>query len=145
MKKLLAFSAFFLIPLCAGPVAAAGTPATSSLLAPNRIEEAFVDSLGVCGAGSVTADTVGKTNDPGVRRALRNAMIVEAADDAAGLGGGAKTHSDCMQKHLSARGITAAEMAVMPDCVEHDWPEPLYNLGDCVVNRARLVSKTAAQ
>ncbi len=132
MKRFVSFFAF-LIFASYGYTASAATT-----VSPTKVEEAFVDALGDCGASSIAAGTVTKTNDPGVRHALRDAVIVEAADDAAGLGGGAKEHSDCMQKELKSRGITSAEMAVMPDCVEHDWPEPLDSLGQCVQSRARM-------
>ena len=133
MKRLILLLPFLPFILYAGNAGAATVNAS-----PNHIEEAFVDALGDCGASSIAAASVNKTNDPGVRHALRDALIVEAADDAAGLGGGAKEHTDCIQKQLRSRGITAAEMSVMPDCVEHDWPEPLYSLGQCVTDRARL-------
>jgi len=134
MKRFVSFLSF-LVFVSYAYAASAATTVNST-----KIEEAFVDALGTCGPSSVAAGILGKTNDPGVRHALRDAVIVEAADDAAGLGGGAKEHSDCMQKQLKSRGISPAEMAVMPDCVEHDWPEPLDSLGQCVQSRARLES-----
>jgi hypothetical protein len=82
-----------------------------------------------------------RTLDPGVRHALRDALIVEAADDAAGIAGANKSHSDCMRKDLLASGYSNVELSVLPDCVEHDWPEPLDYVGRCVARRSRLESK----
>jgi len=70
--------------------------------------------------------------------ALRNALIIEAADDAAGAPGTNKAHSDCMKKELSGRGLSAEQMAALPICVKNDWPDPFDNLGTCVVNHGRL-------
>ena len=67
------------------------------------LEEAFIDGVADCGPSSSMAGALGKSKDPGVQAALRNALIVEAADDAAGVGGGSKEHLDCIQKELTGR------------------------------------------
>jgi hypothetical protein len=102
------------------------------------IEEAFIDSVGVCGPSSNVAGALGKSTDPQVKIALRNALITEAADDAAGVAGANQAHSDCLKKDLSARGYTDNEMASLPYCVKHDWPDPFTSLGICVKNHSRL-------
>ena len=70
------------------------------------LEEAFIDAVGVCGPSSNVAGSLGKSEDPQVKIALRNALITEAADDAAGVAGSNKAHSDCLKKDLSARGYS---------------------------------------
>src|SRR6266404_999567 len=70
------------------------------------IEESFIDAVGTCGPSSNVAGSLGKSEDPQVKIALRNALITEAADDAAGVAGSNKAHSDCLKKDLSARGYT---------------------------------------
>ena len=102
------------------------------------LEEAFIDSVGVCGPSSNVAGSLGKSTDPQVKIELRNALITEAADDAAGVAGANQPHSDCLKKDLSARGYTDNEMASLPYCVKHDWPDPFTSLGICVKNHSRL-------
>jgi hypothetical protein len=50
------------------------------------LEEAFIDAVGNCGPSSTTAGALGKTSDPAVQIALRNAEIIEAADGRRGPG-----------------------------------------------------------
>ena len=102
------------------------------------LEEAFIDGAATCGPSSNIAGAIGKSADQAVQMALRRALFLEAADDAAGLAGKNAAHSDCIQKELTARGYTAEQMAALPDCVSQDWPGPLTSLGDCVKNRTRL-------
>ena len=102
------------------------------------LEEAFIDAVGVCGPSSNVAGALGKSTDPQVKIALRNALITEAADDAAGVSGANQPHSDCLKKDLSARGYTSDEMASLPYCAKHDWPDPFTSLGICVKNHSRL-------
>jgi hypothetical protein len=102
------------------------------------LEEAFIDSVGVCGPSSNVAGALGKSDDPQVKVALRNALITEAADDAAGVAGSNKAHSDCLKKDLSARGYSEDDMAALPYCVKHDWPDPFTSLGQCVKSHSRL-------
>ena len=102
------------------------------------LEEAFIDSVGVCGPSSNVAGALGKSDDPQVKIALRNALITEAADDAAGVAGSNKAHSDCLKKDLSARGYSDTDMAALPYCVKHDWPDPFTSLGQCVKSHSRL-------
>jgi hypothetical protein len=108
------------------------------------IEEAFVDSVGSCGGSSKVSSLLATTKDPGLTRALRYAIIVEAADDAAATPGSDKAHSDCVRKELRARGVTVSQLAVIPECVGSDWPDPLDNLGTCVANHAKLAGGGAA-
>jgi len=102
------------------------------------IEEAFIDAVGTCGPSSSVAGSLGKSEDPQVKIALRNALITEAADDAAGVAGSNKAHSDCLRKDLMTRGMSAGEMAAIPYCVKHDWPDPFTGLGVCVKSHSRL-------
>ena len=102
------------------------------------LEEGFIDAVGVCGPSSNVAGALGKSTDPQVKIALRNALITEAADDAAGVAGANQPHSDCLKKDLSARGYTSDEMAALPYCVKHDWPDPFTSLGTCVKSHSRL-------
>ena len=102
------------------------------------IEEAFIDAVGTCGPSSNIAGSLGKSTDPQVKIELRDALITEAADDAAGVAGANQPHSDCMKKDLSARGYTSDDMAALPYCVKHDWPDPFTSLGTCVKNHSRL-------
>lgn len=111
----------------------------------SSVEEAFVDAVGSCGASSKVSSLLATTKDPGLQRALRYAIIVEAADDAAAVPGSDKTHSDCVRKELQARGVTVSQLAVIPDCVANDWPEPLDSLGTCVVHRAKLMGSWPAK
>lgn len=104
------------------------------------LEEAFVDGVANCGPSSTIAGSLGKSKDPGVQAALRNALIVEAADDAAGIGGGAQAHADCIQKELTSRGYTSAQLSALPYCVKNDWPSPFTSLGTCVATHAKLES-----
>lgn len=102
------------------------------------LEEAFIDAVGACGPSSNVAGALGKSEDPQVKIALRSALITEAADDAAGVAGSNKAHSDCLKKDLSTRGYSDNEMAALPYCVKHDWPDPFTSLGVCVKNHSRL-------
>ena len=102
------------------------------------LEEAFIDSVGTCGPSSNVAGSVGKSEDPQVKIALRDALITEAADDAAAIAGSNKPHSDCIRKDLTSRGYTDNDMAALPYCVKHDWPDPFTSLGVCVKNHSRL-------
>ena len=88
------------------------------------LEEAFIDAVGVCGPSSNVAGSLGKSTDPQVKIELRDALITEAADDAAGVAGANQPHSDCLKKDLSARGYCETDMAALPYCVKHDWPDP---------------------
>jgi hypothetical protein len=102
------------------------------------LEEGFIDAVGVCGPSSNVAGSLGKSDDPQVKIALRNALITEAADDAAGVAGSNKAHSDCLKKDLSARGYSDNDMSALPYCVKHDWPDPFTSLGQCVKSHSRL-------
>lgn len=102
------------------------------------LEEAFIDGVGACGPSSNIAGAIGKSADQAVQMALRRALFLEAADDAAGVAGKNGPHSECLQKDLSARGYTSEQMDALPDCVSQDWPGPLTSLGDCVKAKARL-------
>ena len=102
------------------------------------LEEAFIDAVGTCGPSSNIAGSLGKSTDPQVKIALRDALITEAADDAAGVAGANQPHSDCMKKDLSTRGYTDHNMAALPYCVKHDWPDPFTSLGLCVKNHSQL-------
>lgn len=102
------------------------------------LEEAFIDSVGTCGPSSNVAGSLGKSEDPQVKIALRDALITEAADDAAAIAGSNKAHSDCIRKDLTSRGYTDNDMASLPYCVKHDWPDPFTSLGVCVKNHSRL-------
>jgi hypothetical protein len=115
-----------------------GATGMSFALTSTGIEEAFVDAVGSCGPSSNVAGTLGKSEDPAVRLALRNALIIEAADDAAGAPGANKAHSECIKKDLTTRGLTADQMAALPTCVKNAWPEPFDNLGTCVMTHSRL-------
>lgn len=109
-------------------------------LSTTGIEEAFVDAVGTCGPSSNVAGSLGKSDDPGVKIALRNALIIEAADDAAAVAGSSKAHSDCIRKDLTTRGMSADEMSALPYCVKNDWPSPFTSLGVCVKNHSQLES-----
>jgi hypothetical protein len=124
--------------VCCALVLALGTTMVAAADTSTSIEEAFVDALGNCGGSSKVSSLLATTKDPGLKRALRYAIIVEAADDAAAVPGSDKGHSDCIRKELRARGVTTSQLEVIPDCVANDWPEPLDNLGTCVTNRARI-------
>jgi hypothetical protein len=124
--------------VCCAVVLALGTGLAAAADTSNSVEEAFVDAVGSCGGSSKVSSLLATTKDPGLMRALRYAIIVEGADDAAALAGSDKTHSDCIRKDLRARGVTTSQLDVIPDCVANDWPDPLDNLGTCVVHRARL-------
>lgn len=102
------------------------------------LEEAFVDSVGTCGPSSKVAGLLGESNDPAVKIALRNALIIEAADDAAVVAGANKPHSDCIRKELTARGFSDDDMSALPYCVKNDWPSPFTSLGVCVQSHSRL-------
>jgi hypothetical protein len=107
-------------------------------LSTTGIEEAFVDAVGTCGPSSSVAGSLGKSEDPTVKIALRNALIIEAADDAAAVAGSSKAHSDCIRKDLTTRGMSADEMSALPYCVKNDWPSPFTSLGVCVKNHSQL-------
>ncbi len=107
-------------------------------LTSSGLEEAFIDAVGTCGPSSSVAGSLGKSTDPQVKIALRDALIVEAADDAAGVPGANAAHSECMKKELSTRGYSAAQEAALPYCVKHDWPDPFTSLGQCVQSHGRL-------
>ena len=113
------------------------------------LEEAFIDAVGVCGPSSNVAGSLGKSEDPQVKIALRNALITEAADDAAGVAGSNKAHSDCLKKDLSSRGYSEDDMAALPYCVKHDWPDPFTEPGhlrkESQPSRGRDQQKTLAQ
>jgi hypothetical protein len=109
------------------------------------LEEAFIDAVATCGPSSNIAGSLGKSTDPAVKIALRDALIVEAADDAAGVPGSNAAHSDCIRKDLSGRGYTAAQEAALPYCVKHDWPDPFTSLGTCVQSHGRLESQLNKQ
>ncbi len=102
------------------------------------IEEAFIDAVGTCGPSSNVAGSLGKSDDPQVKIARRNALITDAADDAAAVAGTNKAHSDCIRKDLTARGLSDNDMASLPYCVKHDWPDPFTSLGVCVKSHSRL-------
>lgn len=107
-------------------------------LSTTGIEEAFVDAVGTCGPSSNVAGSLGKSADPAVKIALRNALIIEAADDAASVAGSSKAHSDCIRKDLTTRGMSSDEMNALPYCVKNDWPSPFTSLGVCVKNHSQL-------
>ncbi len=107
-------------------------------LSTTGLEEAFVDGVATCGPSSKIAGVLAKSEDPAMKRELRDALILEAADDAADVPGAQKEHGDCLRKDLSGRGYTADDMTVLPYCVKHDWPDPFTSLGNCVKNHARL-------
>ena len=102
------------------------------------IEEAFIDAVGTCGPSSNVAGSLGKSDDPQVKIALRSALITEAADDAAAVAGSNKAHGDCIRKDLTSRGLSDNDMAALPYCVKHDWPDPFTSLGVCVKSHSRL-------
>ncbi|HVA81820.1 MAG TPA: hypothetical protein VNF29_12915 [Candidatus Binataceae bacterium] len=132
MKRLLVGMISAVFVLAAAGIGSAKDLSTMSL------EEDFVNAIGTCGPSSNIAGALAKTKDYGVRTALRQSLIQEAADDAAGVEGKNPSHADCMQKELSKAGYTTDQMAVLPECVKHDWPDPLDDLGDCVKNKAHL-------
>jgi hypothetical protein len=107
-------------------------------LSTTGLEEAFVDAVGTCGPSSNVAGSLGKSEDPAVKIALRNALIIEAADDAASVAGSSKAHSDCIRKDLTTRGMSSDEMNALPYCVKNDWPSPFTSLGVCVKNHSQL-------
>jgi hypothetical protein len=102
------------------------------------LEEAFIDAVGTCGPSSNIAGVLSKSSDPQVKIALRDALITEAADDAAGVAGANGPHGECLKKDLSARGYSDTDMDSLPFCVKHDWPDPFTSLGQCVKNHSRL-------
>jgi hypothetical protein len=107
-------------------------------LSTTGIEEAFVDAVAACGPSSSVAGSLGKSEDPTVKIALRNALIIEAADDAAGVAGSNKAHSDCLKKDLTTRGLSEDDLSALPYCVKNDWPSPFTSLGVCVQSHSRL-------
>jgi hypothetical protein len=115
-----------------------GVASAGFALSTAGIEEAFVDSVGTCGPSSKIAGMLGASNDPEVKIALRNALIIEAADDAAVVAGSNKEHSDCIRKELKARGYSENDMEALPYCVKNDWPSPFTSLGVCVQSHSRL-------
>ena len=124
--------------ICGALILALGATIAAAADSSTTIEEAFVDAVGTCGGSSKVSSMLATTKDPGLMRALRYAVIVEAADDAAANPGADKGHSDCMRKELRARGVTVSQLAVFPECVGSDWPDPLDNLGTCVSNHAKM-------
>lgn len=72
--------------------------AAADLTSTFGLEEAFVDAVANCSPSLSAAGALGKTEDPAVQQALRNAEIIEAANAAAGVPGPAKPLQDCMQK-----------------------------------------------
>jgi hypothetical protein len=130
----------FSLALIAGVLLAGMTSAAFAKgpLGSTGLEEAFTDAVGACGPSSAIAGALGHSTDPEVQVELRDALITEAADDAARVAGSNKVHADCMQKFLEGRGYTQVEMDVLPHCVKRDWPGPLVSLGTCVQNRARM-------
>jgi hypothetical protein len=113
--------------------------AAADLTSTFGLEEAFIDAVGNCGPSSSTAGALGKTSDPAVQQALRNAEIIEAADAAAGVPGSSKALQDCVQKFLSGRGYNKSQMTVLPECAKQDWPSPFTSLGQCVHARGKMV------
>jgi hypothetical protein len=130
--------------LCCAVVLALGTTIVAAADTSTTIEEAFVNGVNTCGGSSKVSSLLATTKDPGLKRALRYATIVEAADDAAATPGADKGHSDCIRKELRAHGVTASQLEVIPDCVASDWPDPLDNLGTCVAHHARISGGDAA-
>lgn len=130
--------------VCCAVVLALGATMAAAADTSTSVEEAFVDAVGTCGGSSKVSSLLATTKDPGLMRALRYAIIVEGADDAAAIPGSDKGHSDCIRKELRARGVTTSQLEVIPDCVANDWPEPLDNLGTCVVHRAKLTGASSA-
>jgi hypothetical protein len=110
--------------------------ALAASLTTTGLEEAFVDAIGSCSPSSAVAGALGKSGDPAVRRALRDALIIEGADAAAGNTSN-KALEACIQKELKTRGYTDTQMAVLPECAKRDWPDPFTGLGSCVSLRAR--------
>jgi hypothetical protein len=130
--------------MCCAMLLALGTSMAMAADSSTTIEEAFVDAVGTCGASSKVSSLLATTKDPGLMRALRYAVIVEAADDAAANPGSDKAHSDCVRKELRARGVTVSQLSVIPECVGSDWPDPLDNLGTCVSNHAKMAAGGSA-
>jgi len=128
----------FAVALIAGIFMTAASVGFARDLSTEGLEEAFIDAVGTCGPSSAVAGSLGKSEDPQVRIELRDALITEAADDAAGVAGSNKAHSDCMKKDLSTRGYSENDMAALPYCVKHDWPDPFTSLGQCVKSHSRL-------
>ena len=124
--------------LSSGLLMAAVSVGFAKDLTSTGLEEAFIDAVGSCGPSSNVAGALGKSTDPAVKIALRNALIIEAADDAAGVPGSNSAHSDCMKKELGNRGYSAAQEASLPYCTKHDWPDPFTSLGQCVQSHSRL-------
>jgi len=129
---------FYVALIATGMVMTAVSLGFAKDLSPVGIEEAFIDAVGACGPSSNVAGSLGKSDDPQVKIELRNALITEAADDAAGVAGSNKAHSDCLKKDLAARGYSDNDMAALPYCVKHDWPGPFVSLGVCVKSHSRL-------
>jgi hypothetical protein len=128
----------FAVALIAGIFMTAASVGFARDLSTEGLEEAFIDAVGTCGPSSAVAGSLGKSEDPQVKIELRDALITEAADDAAGVAGSNKAHSDCMKKDLSTRGYSENDMAALPYCVKHDWPDPFTSLGQCVKSHSRL-------
>jgi hypothetical protein len=128
----------FAVALIAGIFMTAASVGFARDLSSEGLEEAFIDAVGTCGPSSAVAGSLGKSEDPQVKIELRNALITEAADDAAGVAGSNKAHSDCLRKDLSTRGYSENDMSALPYCVKHDWPDPFTSLGQCVKSHSRL-------
>ena len=99
-----------------------------------------MDAVANCGPSSTAAGALGKTSDPAVQIALRNAEIIEAADAAAGVPGSSKSLQECMQKSLTGRGYSKSQMTVLPECTKQDWPSPFTSLGQCVHAKGKMVT-----
>jgi hypothetical protein len=117
---------------------ATGILMTAKDLSVTGLEEAFIDAVGTCGPSSNVAGALGKSDDPQVKIALRNALIAEAADDAARVAGANQPHGDCLRKDLTSRGYTSDELSALPYCAKDDWPDPFTSLGTCVMSHSRL-------
>ena len=131
----LTFAILFTTILFAAPKPSAAADLTSTA----GLEEAFVDAVANCGPSSSSAGALGKTADPAVQIALRNAEIIEAADAAAGVPGSSKSLQECMQKSLTGRGYNKSQMTVLPECTKQDWPSPFTSLSQCVHARGKMV------
>jgi hypothetical protein len=128
----------FAVALIAGILMTAVSAVFAKDTSTEGLEEAFIDAVGACGPSSIVAGSLGKSEDPQVKIELRDALITEAADDAAGVAGSNKAHTECMKKDLAARGYSENDMAALPYCVKHDWPDPFTSLGQCVKSHSRL-------
>ncbi len=124
--------------IATGMLLTAAAKGSAKDLSVTGLEEAFIDAVGTCGPSSNIAGTLGKSDDPQVKVALRDALVAEAADDAAGIPGANQPHSECLRKDLTSRGYTGDELSALPYCVNYDWPDPFTSLGTCVERHSRL-------